>query len=259
MKRYFYSLALALCALMLAMPAKAGNVIEVNDFASLRKAFFDGATAQDTIRMTRGINFDNHELGEADDELAVPSGSTRNLDLNGYMLKNTAYTSSHNSVIKMEAHSTLNIYNSRETGGIVNRPFTTFGRGTYSHAILMPRSDACTLNIYGGRIMAMDTYGAPAMDGKSISSQPAGQHAPNTINIYGGIIYGINNSGFFQNRGDTALVINLNGGTLGNEDAYIGIGYSKYFKGTLRNGTIYGLKTGVQAAEKNRPEHEDIR
>ena len=239
-----------LAALTLGMPAKAGNVIEVNDFESLRKAFFDGATAQDTIRMTRGINFDNHELGEADYELSVPSGSTRNLDLNGYTLKNTAYTSSHNHVIAMEAHSTLNIYDSRETGSIINRPFSTFGSGTYSYAILMRRSDACTLNIYGGRIMAMDIYGAPAIDGKSIYSQIAGPHAPNTINIYGGIIYGINNSVVGRNKGDSALVINLNGGTLGNEDAYIGIGYSKYFKGTLRNGTIYGLKTGVNAAEK---------
>lgn len=241
MKRYFYSLALALCALMLAMPVKAQDVIAVNDFSSIYAAF-GNASSKDTIRLTANIQFNNHELGTSAPSLNVHEGDTRNLDLNGYALINTAYTATHNFTIELNPHSTLNIYDSKGGGSIVCKEFTTF-HGSFPSAICMVRSDGCTLNVYGGTLKAYNEYGEIDLDGKCVHSAPADDHEPNIINIYGGQIYGINN---YNNRVlcvDTALVVNLYGGVLGGEDAYLGLNYPKNFKGTLREGTIYGISS----------------
>ena len=61
MKRYFYSLALALCALMLAMPVKAEQIVEVSNVAGLKQYLQETAEPL-TVKLTEDIIFRDNFL-----------------------------------------------------------------------------------------------------------------------------------------------------------------------------------------------------
>ncbi len=183
MKRILYSMALALCALMVSLPAKAGRVFEANTLNELFGLLCQGYSAthdcvepDDTIRLNANIT---HSTGVTDNfYLYIPANTTRTLDLNGKTLKSlpTLTSSTDANVIEMHDNSTLNICDTQGGGMIINdsqvhfvNEKTSFGdptfhNGTYyiNSACIVNRKGRfedpvavnCTVNIYGGSIIA---------------------------------------------------------------------------------------------------------
>lgn len=200
MRKTFLSWTLALVALVfVSIPqAQAGRVINVSTYNELVTAFCTGQdpaspsvyiTKQDTIRMTADITF---SLGiDATYYLFVADGTTRTLDLNGYTLKHiVANTSPYSRIITMYDNSTLNIYDSRGTGQMINdcrarfslhtnpEHFDSWSFGINSACITndfdsrdhIPAMN-CVVNIYGGKLIAQN-YGNQDNECSAIQGHP---------------------------------------------------------------------------------------
>lgn len=182
MKRIFYSMALALVALMVSLPTQAGRVFEANTLNELFGLLCQGYSAthdcvepDDTIRLNANITY---STGVTDNMyLFIPANTTRTLDLNGKTLKSlpTLISSTDANVIEMHDNSTLNICDTQGGGMIINDTQVhfvndagfgdpTFHQGTYyiNSACIVnekgryedPAAANCTVNIYGGSIIA---------------------------------------------------------------------------------------------------------
>lgn len=182
MKKIFYSLAIALVALMVSLPTQAGRVFEANTLNELFGLLCQGYSAthdcvepDDTIRLNANITY---STGVTDNMyLFIPANTTRTLDLNGKTLKSlpTLISSTDANVIEMHDNSTLNICDTQGGGMIINDTQVhfvnnagfdnpTFHQGTYyiNSACIVnekgryedPAAANCTVNIYGGSIIA---------------------------------------------------------------------------------------------------------
>lgn len=183
MRKLFYSMALALMALMVSIPAKAGRVFDANTLNELFGLLCQGYSAthdcvepDDTIRLNANITY---STGVTDNRyLFIPANTTRTLDLNGKTLKSlpTLTSSTDANVIEMHDNSTLNICDTQGGGMIINDSQVhfvdeetsfrdpTFHQGTYyiNSACIVnekgryedPAAANCTVNIYGGSIIA---------------------------------------------------------------------------------------------------------
>ena len=127
MRKLFYSMAIALVALMVSIPAKAGRVFEANTLNELFGLLCQGYSAthdcvepDDTIRLNANITY---STGVTDNVyLFIPANTTRTLDLNGKTLKSlpTLTSSTDANVIEMHDNSTLNICDTQGGGMIIN-------------------------------------------------------------------------------------------------------------------------------------------
>ena len=197
MKRILYSMALALCALMVSIPAKA-KIVNVSTYDELVTAFTNGKdpaspnislTNQDTIRLTADITF---SLGiNANYTLNVYTGTTRTLDLNGYTLKHLVVnTAPISRIITMFNNTTLNICDSRGTGRMINDCHANFSLATnpehfdggsfgINSACVANSYDTrdyiatknCVVNIYGGKLIAQN-YGNQDAECSAIQGFP---------------------------------------------------------------------------------------
>ncbi|MBR0297211.1 MAG: InlB B-repeat-containing protein [Paludibacteraceae bacterium] len=197
MKKRFLSWALALCALMVSIPAKA-KVVNVSTYDELITAFTNGKdpaspnislTNQDTIRLTADITF---SLGiDANYTLNVYAGTTRTLDLNGYTLKHLVVnTAPFARIITMFNNTTLNICDSRGTGRMINDCHANFSLASnpehfdcssfgINSACVANSYDTrddiatknCVVNIYGGKLIAQN-YGNQDAECSAIQGFP---------------------------------------------------------------------------------------
>lgn len=182
MKKIFCSLAIALVALMVSLPAKAGRVFDAFTLNDLFGLLCQGMTTthdyvgpEDTIRLQADISYSTGIIG--DFYLYIPANATRTLDLNGKTLQSLpALTSARDAnTIGMHNNSTLNICDTQGGGMIINDTQVqlvndagfgdpTFHQGTYyiNSACIVnirgrddtPVAANCTVNIYGGSIIA---------------------------------------------------------------------------------------------------------
>ena len=182
MRKLFYSLAIALVALMVSIPAKAGRVFDAFTLNDLFGLLCQGMTTthdyvgpEDTIRLQADISYSTGIIG--DFYLYIPANATRTLDLNGKTLQSLpALTSARDAnTIGMHNNSTLNICDTQGGGMIINDTQVqlvndagfgdpTFHQGTYyiNSACIVnirgrddtPVAANCTVNIYGGSIIA---------------------------------------------------------------------------------------------------------
>lgn len=197
MRKFFYSLAIALVALMVSIPAKA-KIVNVSTYDELVTAFTNGKdpaspnislTNQDTIRLTADITF---SLGiDANYTLNVYTGTTRTLDLNGYTLKHLVVnTAPFARIITMFNNTTLNICDSRGTGRMINDCHANFSLATnpehfdggsfgINSACVANSYDTrdyiatknCVVNIYGGKLIAQN-YGNQDAECSAIQGFP---------------------------------------------------------------------------------------
>lgn len=221
MKRIFYSMALALCALMLSLPAQAVRV-PVTTYQELFSAMTMGKindyylVDDDTISVDREINWSHFE----GTYLVVPSNRTRNLDLNGFTLRYSTSNAQYSCAITMRDNSVLNIYDSKGGGQFICLASTNLATlnsdydqykannsclyGVSNGVVNMSEGNNSVLNIYGGTFQATIgdnsshnkytsvTYHCPNVLQESwIESQT--KFKTNTVNIYGGHLSSIRN------------------------------------------------------------------
>lgn len=221
MKRIFYSMALALCALMVSIPAKAVRV-PVTMYQELFSAMTMGKindyylADDDTISVDREINWSHFE----GTYLVVPSNRTRNLDLNGFTLRYSTSNAQYSCAITMRDNSVLNIYDSKGGGQFICLASTNLATlnsdydqykannsclyGVSNGVVNMSEGNNSVLNIYGGTFQATIgdnsshnkytsvTYHCPNVLQESwIESQT--KFKTNTVNIYGGHLSSIRN------------------------------------------------------------------
>ena len=225
MRKLFYSLAIALVALMLSIPAKAGNVYNASNFLGLYSFMrAESLMPNDTIRLTADITY-SVGLSGINNYLYIPANTTRTIDLNGYTLQHECVDKQYLFVIEMMKRSVLNICDSRGGGKIINKSLFDFvatdnKRGTLeathtfginSRVIDMSNAEDGVVNIYGGEILAYDNSGISAT-GSAIycNSQFVGwkyfywyddhefivdqsKFTNQTVNIYGGVVSNIRN------------------------------------------------------------------
>lgn len=221
MKRILYSMALALCALMLCLPAQAVRV-PVTTYQELFSAMTMGKindyylVDDDTISVDREINWSHFE----GTYLVVPSNRTRNLDLNGFTLRYSTSNAQYSCAITMRDNSVLNIYDSKGGGQFICLASTNLATlnsdydqykannsclyGVSNGVVNMSEGNNSVLNIYGGTFQATIgdnsshnkytsvTYHCPNVLQESwIESQT--KFKTNTVNIYGGHLSSIRN------------------------------------------------------------------
>ncbi len=225
MRKLFYSLAIALVALIVSIPAKAGNVYNASNFLGLYSFMrAESLTPNDTIRLTADIAY-SVGLSGINNYLYIPANTTRTIDLNGHTLQHECVDKQYLFVIEMMKRSVLNICDSRGGGKIINKSLFDFvatdnKRGTLeaihtfginSRVIDMSNAEDGVVNIYGGEILAYDNSGISAT-GSAIycNSQFVGwkyfhwyddhefivdqsKFTNQTINIYGGVVSNIRN------------------------------------------------------------------
>lgn len=225
MRKLFYSLAIALVALMVSLPAKAGNVYNASNFLGLYSFMrAESLTPNDTIRLTADITY-SVGLSGIYNYLYIPANTTRTIDLNGHTLQHECVDKQYLFVIEMMKRSVLNICDSRGGGKIINKSLFDFvatdnKRGTLeathtfginSRVIDMSYAEDGVVNIYGGEILAYDNSGISAT-GSAIycNSQFVGwkyfywyddhefivdqsKFTNQTVNIYGGVVSNIRN------------------------------------------------------------------
>ncbi|MBQ4395742.1 MAG: hypothetical protein II825_10680 [Paludibacteraceae bacterium] len=248
MKKIFYSLAIALVALMVSLPAKAGNVYNAGTWDDLYKLFSLGTDPSthtaigttDTIRLTANITF---VTGVHEGSLCVLSNTTRTLDLNGYTLEHdpNKSISSQPYAITMNDNSVLNILDSRGGGQLVNNssgtwalPFTnnwanvTNYRYSVSSACIAnfytsrdnEPSRNCTVNLYGGSLIAKHISEETNLC-SSVFCRP--KIVPNVIEpelaqkYEWAYMLNFNGGGYFE---DPNMTVNVYGGNLGSVRAY---------------------------------------
>lgn len=247
MKRIFYSMALALCALMLSLPAQA-KVYNAGTWDDLYKLFSLGTDPSthtavgttDTIRLTANITF---VTGVHEGSLCVLSNTTRTLDLNGYTLEHdpNKAISSQPYAITMNDNSVLNILDSRGGGQLVNNssgtwalPYTnnwanvTNYRYSVSSACIAnfytsrdnEPSRNCTVNLYGGSLIAKHISEETNLC-SSVFCRP--KIVPNVIEpelaqkYEWAYMLNFNGGGYFE---DPNMTVNVYGGNLGSVRAY---------------------------------------
>ena len=247
MRRIFYSMVLALCALMLCLPVKA-KVYNAGTWDDLYKLFSLGTDPSthtavgttDTIRLTANITF---VTGVHEGSLCVLSNTTRTLDLNGYTLEHdpNKSISSQPYAITMNDNSVLNILDSRGGGQLVNNsggtwalPFTnnwanvTNYRYSVSSACIAnyytsrdnEPSRNCTVNLYGGSLIAKHISEETKLC-SSVFCRP--KIVPNVIEPELAQKYewahmlNFNGGGYFE---DPNMTVNVYGGNLGSVRAY---------------------------------------
>ncbi len=281
MRKNFLSLALALMALMAAMPAKAAR-IPVWTYQELFRAIGQGysdayaLTDEDIISVEADISW-NVSQGTC---LFVSSNRTRNLDLNGHTLRYETGSEQYFFAITIKDNSVLNIYDSEgggkflcvATSNLAN-PVQEYDRYRHTNECLygvsncvvnMSEGNNSVLNVYGGTLSAQIgnstsydntsvTYHSPSILMESdLDTQK--KFKTNTVNIYGGKLSSIlnqysiplndiyiSNNPKFSNE---KVTINLYGGELGDANAtFPGLTYYKGFKGELKEGTIYGISS----------------
>ncbi len=279
MKRIFYSMALALCALMLSLPAQAVRVSVTTYqelFSAIGQGHSDGyaLTEEDIISVEADIYWNASQASY----LFVSSNRTRNLDLNGHTLRYTTSDAQYFFAITIKDNSVLNIYDSKGGGKflcIANSnlatPVQEYDRYRYTNSCLygvnncvvnMSEGNNSVLNVYGGTLSAQIgnstsydntsvTYHSPSILMESdLDTQK--KFKTNTVNIYGGKLSSIlnqysiplNDIYIYNNPkfSNEKVTINLYGGELGDANAtFPGLTYYKGFKGELKEGTIYGI------------------
>lgn len=258
MKKIFYSLAIALVALMVSIPAKA-KVQDVSNFDELFYLYYTNSynslkiNANDTIRLAANITFS--DVDDARRGFLQSLVDTRTLDLNGYTLKKTSY---HGLpyVINLRANQTLNILDSRGGGQIIQNNYDV-GVARWA-AVVYTRDKNVTVNIYGGALIATinntvvldDIY--MRFSSAVIFGYEDGVYAQGTVNMYGGSMALFGNMyhtgsatlGVFKWNPNVRL--NLYGGTIGSADLMSSMsgvyvdGLNQAF-GTMKEGIVYGV------------------
>ncbi len=281
MKKIFYSMALALCALMVSLPAQAVRVSVTTYkelFSAIGQGYSDGyaLTEEDIISVEADIYWNASQASY----LFVSSNRTRNLDLNGHTLRYTTSDAQYFFAITIKDNSVLNIYDSKGGGKflcIANSnlatPVQEYDRYRYTNSCLygvnncvvnMSEGNNSVLNVYGGTLSAQIgnstsydntsvTYHSPSILMESdLDTQK--KFKTNTVNIYGGKLSSIlnqysiplNDIYIYNNPkfSNEKVTINLYGGELGDANAtFPGLTYYKGFKGELKEGTIYGISS----------------
>jgi len=239
MKRIFYSMALALCALMVSIPAKAGNVYNAATLNELFQLLGYGQTLSaeriqqdDTIRITADITY---STGVTDNRyLFIPANTTRTLDLNGKtVLNKPAIVSALDAnMIEMCNNSTLNICDTKGGGRLVNNSQANFvgdhifnsGDASFQYdtyyinsACIVnekrgsnPAAKNCTVNVYGGSIIAW-TFGRETDQSSSIFCRPDKVLAEGQPSL----LYA--NGGYLSNPN---MTVNIYGGCVGTIRSY---------------------------------------
>ena len=242
MKRIFYSMALALCALMLCLPVKAtifNIATELEwEYLIVYHQAQDGMLMKngDVIRLQHDLNL-NYIEGK--DHGSVPENWTLTVDLNGHTLRYDGACSATNTLVECKEGSTLNIKDSGDGGQWIFNDLDGSGQ-----IWLLSMSNNSTVNVYGGALLALYNQ-------NMAFSQKAIHCSKNcTVNVFDGLI-----STIAGNRSDRSLnnKINLYGGTFGNDflknaNNVAAIWHDPYL-GTIKAGKIYGLEGDAALAD----------
>ena len=242
MKRIFYSMALALCALMLSLPVKAtifNIATELEwEYLIVYHQAQDGMLMKngDVIRLQHDLNL-NYIEGK--DHGSVPENWTLTVDLNGYTLRYDGACSATSTLVECKEGSTLNIKDSGDGGQWIFNDLDGSGQ-----IWLLSMSNNSTVNVYGGALLALYNQ-------NMAFSQKAIHCSKNcTVNVFDGLI-----STITGNRSDRSLnnKINLYGGTFGNDflknaNNVAAIWHDPYL-GTIKAGKIYGLEGDAALAD----------
>lgn len=242
MKRIFYSMALALCALMLCLPVKAtifNIATELEwEYLIVYHQAQDGMLMKngDVIRLLHDLNL-NYIEGK--DHGSVPENWTLTVDLNGHTLRYDGACSATSTLVECKEGSTLNIKDSGDGGQWIFNDLDGSGQ-----IWLLSMSNNSTVNVYGGALLALYNQ-------NMAFSQKAIHCSKNcTVNVFDGLI-----STIAGNRSDSSLnnKINLYGGTFGNDflkntNNVAAIWHDPYL-GTIKAGKIYGLQGDAALAD----------
>lgn len=242
MKRILYSMALALCALMLCLPVKAtifNIATELEwEYLIVYHQAQDGMLMKngDVIRLQHDLNL-NYIVGK--DHGSVPENWTLTVDLNGHTLRYDGACSATNTLVECKEGSTLNIKDSGDGGQWIFNDLDGSGQ-----IWLLSMSNNSTVNVYGGALLALYNQ-------NMAFSQKAIHCSKNcTVNVFDGLI-----STIAGNRSDRSLnnKINLYGGTFGNDflknaNNVAAIWHDPYL-GTIKAGKIYGLEGDAALAD----------
>lgn len=254
MKRIFYSMALALCALMVSIPAKAARYGFCDAFDlkfALHNGYFYRGTQviyvldDDVLFLENDVEFDQ-ENGNTDLIVVSAVNSHFTLDLNGHKLQRNISNPVGSDAtcvisfkhVKATGTGRLYIFDSKGGGQIIANSSVMPISGNYLCAVRFPES--CDgiggeLRVYGGDLKAhFNNTGAPNCYG---IIDDYGQ----TVSIYGGC-----HDGYMSLNPEMTPTINLYGGSLGS--AYnIGSGNypalsitGKTPQGQWKGGTIFG-------------------
>lgn len=242
MKRIFYSMALALCALMLCLPVKAtifNIATELEwEYLIVYHQAQDGMLMKngDVIRLQHDLNL-NYIEGK--DHGSVPENWTLTVDLNGHTLRYDGACSATRTLVECKEGSTLNIKDSGDGGQWIFNDLDGSGQSW-----LLSMSNNSTVNVYGGALLALYNQ-------NMAFSQKAIHCSKNcTVNVFDGLI-----STIAGNKSDSSLnnKINLYGGTFGNDflknaNNVAAIWHDPYL-GTIKAGKIYGLEGDAALAD----------
>ncbi len=242
MKKFFYSLAIALVALMLSLPVKAtifNIATELEwEYLIVYHQAQDGMLMKngDVIRLQHDLNL-NYIEGR--DHGSVPENWTLTVDLNGHTLRYDGACSATSTLVECQEGSTLNIKDSGDGGQWIFNDLDGSGQ-----IWLLSMSNNSTVNVYGGALLALYNQ-------NMAFSQKAIHCSKNcTVNVFGGLI-----STIAGNKSDSSLnnKINLYGGTFGNDflknaNNVAAIWHDPYL-GTIKAGKIYGLEGDAALAD----------
>ena len=242
MKKFFYSLAIALVALMLSLPVKAtifNIATELEwEYLIVYHQAQDGMLMKngDVIRLQHDLNL-NYIEGR--DHGSVPENWTLTVDLNGHTLRYDGACSATRTLVECKEGSTLNIKDSGDGGQWIFNDLDGSGQ-----IWLLSMSNNSTVNVYGGALLALYNQ-------NMAFSQKAIHCSKNcTVNVFGGLI-----STIAGNKSDSSLnnKINLYGGTFGNDflknaNNVAAIWHDPYL-GTIKAGKIYGLEGDAALAD----------
>ena len=258
MKKIFYSLAIALVALMVSIPAKA-KVQDVSNFDELFYLYYTNSynslkiNANDTIRLAANITFS--DVDDTRRGFLQSLVDTRTLDLNGYTLKKTSYRGLP-YVINLRANQTLNILDSRGGGQLIQDNYDV-GVARWA-AVVYTRDKNVTVNIYGGALIATinntvvldDIY--MRFSSAVIFGYEDGVYAQGTVNMYGGSMalfgnmYHTGSATLKEFKWNPNVRLNLYGGTIGSADlmsSMSGVYVDRLNQafGTMKEGIVYGV------------------
>ena len=238
MKKFFYSLAIALVALMVSIPAKAAaGKYFVNDYEDFKLVFRYGLRPNnaplqsgDTIQLIVDIN---QTYNSSRDVFDVRSGQVLTLNLNGHTVRYEATASALLHLFDISEGATLNIIDSKGGGQFILNDKDGNGQ---TH--LFKLSKNATLNIYGGSLLCL--YNNVAWSRCAAVNVREGVEGA-VVNVYGGLISSIKGS-----NGDLKPAqINIYGGIIGTEsflsESYDAALWHDPFNGTIKGGKIYGL------------------
>ncbi len=238
MRKFFYSLAIALVALMVSIPAKAAaGRYFVNDYEDFKLVFRYGLRPNnaplqsgDTIQLIVDIN---QTYNSSRDVFDVRSGQVLTLNLNGHTVRYEATASALLHLFDISEGATLNIIDSKGGGQFILNDKDGNGQ---TH--LFKLSKNATLNIYGGSLLCL--YNNVAWSRCAAVNVREGVEGA-VVNVYGGLISSIKGS-----NGDLKPAqINIYGGIIGTEsflsESYDAALWHDPFNGTIKGGKIYGL------------------